>query len=62
MDRIHRSGKLIVGVKVDQPGQGFRNLATGKLEGFDIEIAKIVAAALGLTPRARCYSLAGAAC
>jgi glutamate transport system substrate-binding protein len=51
MDKISRAGRLTVGVKFDQPGQGFRNLATGEKEGFDIEIAKIVAVALGLTPR-----------
>ncbi|HSV65556.1 MAG TPA: glutamate ABC transporter substrate-binding protein [Mycobacteriales bacterium] len=50
MDRIHQAGKIIVGVKFDQPGEGFRNLATGQLEGFDIEMAKIVAARLGLEP------------
>lgn len=55
MDRISRSGRLTVGVKADQPGQGFRNLATGDYEGFDIEIAKIVAVALGLTQRQISY-------
>jgi glutamate transport system substrate-binding protein len=48
MARLQRDDRLTVGVKFDQPGVGFRNPATGKPEGFDIEMAKIVAAALGL--------------
>jgi glutamate transport system substrate-binding protein len=50
MDRLHQAGKITVGVKFDQPGLGFRNLATRRPEGFDIRMAEIVAAALGLTP------------
>ena len=50
MDRLHRAGAITVGVKVDQPGFGFRNMVTGKLEGFDIEIAELIAAGLGLAP------------
>jgi len=48
MDRLQQAGKITVGVKYDQPGLGFRNLATGKPEGFDIKLAQIVAAELGL--------------
>jgi glutamate transport system substrate-binding protein len=50
MDRIQKAGTITVGVKFDQYGVGFRNPATGKLEGFDIEMAEIVAAGLGLEP------------
>jgi len=46
MDRLNKAGKITVGVKFDQPGLGFRNPATRKLEGFDIEMAEIVAAGL----------------
>ena len=49
MARLQDAGRITVGVKFDQPGVGFRNPATGKPEGFDIEMAKIVAAALGLS-------------
>jgi glutamate transport system substrate-binding protein len=42
--------RMTVGVKADQPGIGFRNPATGKFEGFDIEMAKIIAAARGIDP------------
>jgi glutamate transport system substrate-binding protein len=51
MYQLHRAGSITIGVKFDQPGFGFRNLATGKLEGFDIRIAELIAAGLGLTPR-----------
>jgi glutamate transport system substrate-binding protein len=42
--------KLTIGVKADQPGLGLRDAATGKYSGFDIEIAKLMAAKLGLAP------------
>jgi glutamate transport system substrate-binding protein len=48
MARLQQAGTITVGVKFDQPGVGFRNLATGKPEGFDIEMAKLVASRLGL--------------
>jgi glutamate transport system substrate-binding protein len=51
MYRLHRAGFITIGVKVDQPGFGFRNLVTKKLEGFDIRIAELIAAGLGLSPR-----------
>jgi glutamate transport system substrate-binding protein len=49
MDRLHRAGKITIGVKADQPSLGFRNPATGHYEGFDIDIAVMVADELGLT-------------
>lgn len=51
MARLQAAGKIVVGVKFDQPGVGFRNPATGKPEGLDIEMAKIVAADLGLSTK-----------
>lgn len=48
MDRLAKAKKLIVGVKYDQPGIGNKNPSTGKVEGLDIEIAKIIAGRLGL--------------
>ncbi|GAA1407563.1 glutamate ABC transporter substrate-binding protein [Kitasatospora putterlickiae] len=44
-------GQLIIGAKADQPFLGFEDLATGDRSGFDIEIAKMVAADLGFTPQ-----------
>lgn len=49
MDSIQKRGRLIVGIKYDQPGIGLMNPSTGSVEGFDVEMAKIVANALGLT-------------
>jgi len=45
MANIQAKGKLVVGIKVDQPGLGQKNLS-GDVEGFDAEIAKIVAAGI----------------
>jgi glutamate transport system substrate-binding protein len=47
-DRIRRNGTITVGVKDDQPGIGIKDPITGEYSGFDIEIAKLVAAKLGL--------------
>ena len=49
MAKFNEAGKIKVGVKFDQPGIGFRKPG-GDPEGFDIEIAKIIAAKLGLEP------------
>jgi glutamate transport system substrate-binding protein len=43
----HRRGRLVVGVKDDQPYLGEKDPATGTYSGFDIEIAKMTAASLG---------------
>ena len=43
-------GRVIVGVKEDQPGLGFKDATTGQYSGFDVEIARLVAAQLGLGP------------
>jgi glutamate transport system substrate-binding protein len=47
LDRLCKADKLVVGVKFDQPLFGLKNPTTSKVEGFDVEIAKIVAKALG---------------
>ncbi len=49
MERLNTAGKVKVGVKYDQPGLGNKNPSTGKPEGFDVEIAKIIAGQLGLS-------------
>lgn len=48
MERLTKAGKIRIGVKYDQPGIGNKNPSTGRPEGFDIEIGKIVAGQLGL--------------
>ena len=49
MAKLNSAGKIKIGVKYDQPGIGNKNPATGKPEGLDIEIGKIVAGQLGLS-------------
>lgn len=48
-DAITKAGRVTIGVKEDQPGLGFKDATTGERSGFDIEIAKMVAAGLGLS-------------
>ncbi|SFQ33694.1 glutamate transport system substrate-binding protein [Amycolatopsis arida] len=43
-------GHPVVGVKEDQPGLGYKDPTTGEYSGFDIEIARYVAAKLGFEP------------
>lgn len=49
--KAKRRGYLVVGAKEDQPFLGEKNPATGQYTGFDIEIAKMVAASLGFEPK-----------
>ncbi len=46
MARIRDAGTVKVGVKTDQPGFGLKNPTTGAVEGFDVEIAKLIIAAI----------------
>jgi glutamate transport system substrate-binding protein len=48
MAKLADAGKVTVGTKFDQPGFGLKALS-GKPEGFDVEIAKILAAKLGIS-------------
>jgi glutamate transport system substrate-binding protein len=43
MARIQERGKLIVGTKFDQPLFGLKNPISGEIEGFDVEIGKLIA-------------------
>ena len=43
MAALQSKGKIVVGVKFDQKGFGEKNPSTGKVEGFDVEIAKLLA-------------------
>jgi glutamate transport system substrate-binding protein len=46
-DKIKSRGKVIIGVKEDQPNLGFKDPVTNKYSGFDISIANLIAAKLG---------------
>lgn len=48
MEKIYKAKHIKIGVKFDQPGIGYKNPTTGKIEGFDIEVGKYVAGQLGL--------------
>jgi glutamate transport system substrate-binding protein len=43
MAAIQQKGKLVVGTKFDQPGFGLKNPTSGAIEGFDVEVAKLIA-------------------
>jgi glutamate transport system substrate-binding protein len=47
MARLKDAGKVTVGTKFDQPLFGLKNLE-GKPEGFDVEIAKLIAGEMGI--------------
>ena len=46
LEAIKKKGKIVIGVKQNVPLIGLKNPVTGDLQGFDIEIAKIVAKAI----------------
>ena len=43
MANLQAKGKIVVGTKFDQPLFGLKNAVTGEVEGFDVEIAKLIA-------------------
>lgn len=45
--KMTKAGKVTVGVKEDQPGLGYLDATTNERSGFDIEIARWIAASLG---------------
>ncbi|WP_210425915.1 transporter substrate-binding domain-containing protein, partial [Salmonella enterica] len=49
-DRISSSGTVKVGAKEDQPGLGYLDPVTGERTGFDVDIARWMAASLGVDP------------
>lgn len=48
MADLAAAGEITIGVKFDQPGLGFKGAADDEPSGFDIEMAKIIAGALGI--------------
>ncbi|MFF4607445.1 glutamate ABC transporter substrate-binding protein [Streptomyces sp. NPDC001339] len=51
LKKAQKAKKIVVGVKADQPFLGFKDPATGTYSGFDIEIAKMIAADLGFSEK-----------
>lgn len=50
MKTLADQGTINVGVKYDQPGLGFKDATADLPAGFDIEMAKILVASLGIDP------------
>jgi glutamate transport system substrate-binding protein len=50
MKELAEDGKIIIGVKYDQPGIGFKSATDDMPVGFDPEMGKILAASLGIAP------------
>lgn len=48
MSDLQEAGKITIGTKFDQPLFGLKNPITNAPEGFDVEIGKIIAGALGI--------------
>jgi glutamate transport system substrate-binding protein len=48
MKELADSGAVKIGVKYDQPGLGFKDAASDIPTGFDVEMAKVLAADLGI--------------
>lgn len=51
MAELAEAGQITVGVKFDQPGLGFKDAASDLPTGFDVEIAKLLVADLGIDPQ-----------
>lgn len=47
-DAIQKRGKVVIGVKEDQPNLGYFDNVTQERSGFDVDMARWVAASLGL--------------
>lgn len=45
---LSEAGEVTIGVKADQPNLGYKDPSTNEFSGFDIEIAKMIAADLGI--------------
>lgn len=49
-DAATAEGRIVVGIKEDQPGFGMRDAMTGDRSGFDIDLSTWIAAELGFSP------------
>ncbi|MEV8241036.1 glutamate ABC transporter substrate-binding protein [Microbacterium testaceum] len=49
-DKIKAADKVVIGVKEDQPGLGYLDPVTGERKGFDVDVARWIAASLGYDP------------
>ena len=50
MGKIQEKGEITIGVKFDVPPFGFENPQSGEVEGFDVDMGRIIAEELGVEP------------
>jgi glutamate transport system substrate-binding protein len=50
MAELAEAGEITVGVRYDQPGLGYKDASSDIPTGFDVEIAKLLVADLGIDP------------
>jgi glutamate transport system substrate-binding protein len=51
MAKLQDRGEITIGVKYDVPPFGFKNPQTDEVEGFDVDMGKIIAEELGVEPK-----------
>jgi ABC-type amino acid transport substrate-binding protein len=51
LGKIQKAGEITIGVKFDVPPFGFKNPQTNEVEGFDVDMGKFIAEALGVEPK-----------
>jgi glutamate transport system substrate-binding protein len=51
MAKLQDRGEITIGVKYDVPPFGFKNPQSGEIEGFDVDMGKIIADELGVEPK-----------
>jgi glutamate transport system substrate-binding protein len=51
MAKIQDRGEITIGVKYDVPPFGFKNPQSGEIEGFDVDMGKLIAEELGVEPK-----------
>jgi glutamate transport system substrate-binding protein len=51
MAKIQDRGEITIGVKYDVPPFGFKNPQSGEIEGFDVDMGKLIADELGVEPK-----------
>lgn len=49
--KLQEAGEVTIGVKFEVPPFGFKNVQTGAVEGFDIDVAKAIADDIGAKPK-----------
>jgi glutamate transport system substrate-binding protein len=51
LGRIQQAGEITIGVKYDVPPFGFQNPQSNEIEGFDVDLGRAIAEALGVEPK-----------